>query len=183
MKPTTKHKPPDSVKGIRHKSLIGIGIGSILLIIGVVTALSMQGQTPKTQAEERKPLARHQSSRNYVTSNAAGQTVVIDRQTGQARPLTQEEARRLAEGIKQLVNQSSDGLVQIRRADGSVSMDLQGRFQNLMLAKKEADGSISQTCVDNVESAAVFFEIDPALVGVSSRATKSQSVSTKLQDR
>ena len=53
----------------------------------------------------------------------------------------------------------------------------------MMLAKKEDDGTISTACVDNVDSAAAFFEIDPALVGAAARATKSQPVSTKLEDR
>lgn len=164
-------------------SLIGIAVGATVLI-GVVTALSMQGrQTQMSKVNERKPQVAEQRSSHYVTLNAAGQTVAIDRQTGQTRPLTQDEARRLAEGIKQLVNQSSAGLVQVKRADGSVSMDLQGRFQNVMLAKKEADGSVSEVCVDNVDSAAAFFEIDPALVGAAARTASSRPVSTKLEDR
>ena len=61
-------------------------------------------------------------------------------------------------------------------------MDLQGRFQNVMLAKKEDDGTISQACVDNVDSAAAFFEIDPALLGAAPRNTKSLPA-PKLEDR
>lgn len=167
-----------------HKSLIGVAVAATVLVIGVVTALSMQsGQTQKAKVEERKPQVANQSRRNYVTSNAAGQTVVLDRQTGQTRPLTPEEARRLAEGIKELVNQSTEGLVPVHHADGSVSMDLQGRFQNVMLAKKEADGTISQACVDNLESAAAFFEIDPALLGAAAPVSKSQPTSLKPEDR
>lgn len=169
---------------LSRKSLIGIAVAATILVIGVVTALSMKGvQTPKAQVEERKAQVSNQTHRNYVTSNAVGQTVVVDRQTGQVRPLTPDEARRLADGIKQLVNQSSEGLVQVHHADGSVSMDLQGRFQNVMLAKKEDDGTISQACVDNVDSAAAFFDIDPELVGAAVRVAKSQPVSTKPEDR
>lgn len=167
-----------------RRSLIGIAAAAAILVTGVVTALSMQhGKTPKAQVEEGRLQVSNKSHRNYVTSNAAGQIVVVDRQTGQARPLTADEARRLADGIKQLVNQSSEGLVQVHHADGSVSMDLQGRFQNVMLAKKEDDGTISQTCVDNVESAASFFDIDPELVGAAKRISNAQPVSTKLADR
>lgn len=168
---------------VSRRSLIGIAVAATILVIGVVTALSMRsGQTQKAKVvEEGKPQLAKQSSRNYVTSNAAGQTVVVDMQTGQVRKLTPEEAGRLAEGLKQLVNQSSEGLVQVKQADGSVSMDLQGRFQNVMLAKKEDDGTISTACVDNVDSAAAFFEIDPELVGAAARIAKPAS--TKLEDR
>lgn len=169
---------------VSRKSLIGISVAATVLVIGVVTALSMQsGQTPKAKVEGGDLQVANQRQRNYVTSNAAGQTVVIDRQTGQARPLTPEEARRLAEGIKELVSQSTEGLVQIHRADGSVSMDLEGRFQSVMLAKKEADGTISQACVDNLDSAAAFFEIDPALLGLAAPISTSKPSSSKPEDR
>lgn len=171
--------------------LMGVVI-STLLCVGIVTALSKQsgqtrkaqvGQTQKAQAEKRKPEMSKPQNRNYVTLNADGQTVVLDRQTGQTRQLTPDEALRLAEGIKQLVNQSDEGLIQIEHADGSVSMDLQGRFQNVMLAKKEADGTVSQACVDNVAAAASFFEIDPALLGAAAPVSKSASPSAKLPIR
>ena len=77
--------------------------------------------------------------------------------TSRYRPLTPEELQKLAEGIKPLVNRLTEGLVQVRHADGSVSMDLQGRFQNVAVAKKEADGTIKTSCVDNLASFAAFF--------------------------
>ncbi|MEP6484013.1 MAG: hypothetical protein ABJB01_06155 [Rudaea sp.] len=107
--------------------------------------------------------------RNYVTTNSKG-LVVLDRITGDTRALTAEEAQHLAEGIKELLSQSTDGLVQVHHTDGSVSMDLQGRFQSVMLAKTEDDGTISQACVDNEMDAAAFFEIDPDLLDAAQRA-------------
>ena len=80
------------------------------------------------------------------------------------RPLTQEEAQKVAQGIKQLINKSTEGLVSVQHADGTVSMDLQGRFQNVAVARKNADGTITQACVDTPEAAATFFQIDPQLV-------------------
>ena len=137
----------------------------------------MAKEDPKTP-ETAKP-----KSRNYVTSNAAGRTVVLDRQTGETRPLTPQEAQTLAEGIKQLVNPSSEGLVEVRHANGMVSMDLQGHFQNVTLAKREADGTVSQSCVNDLESAADFFEIDPALLGVAASVSKSEPSPSNLPIR
>jgi hypothetical protein len=75
-----------------------------------------------------------------------------------AGSLTPEDSRKLSEGIKPLVNQSTDGLVQVKHPDGSVSMDLQGRFQNVSVARKEADGTVTQSCVNNIVAATAFFE-------------------------
>ena len=49
-------------------------------------------------------------------------------------------------------------------------MDLQGRFQNVALARKEAEGTVTQSCVDNPQAGAAFFRIDPKLVGVQAKA-------------
>jgi hypothetical protein len=64
-----------------------------------------------------------------------------------------------------------------------VSMDLQGHFQNVTVAKIEADGSVSQSCVNDLESAAEFFDIDPALVGVAAPASKAEPTSSTLPIR
>src|ERR1700704_2202034 len=108
MKRSDRQPRNDAAKTISHKSLIAIVVVMSVLVIGVATALSMQrGQTQKATTEEVKAAVTNQTHRNYVTSNAAGQTVVMDRQTGQSRPLTADEARKLADGIKQLINQST----------------------------------------------------------------------------
>lgn len=159
---------------LSRKSVIGIAVATTVLLIGVVTALSMQkAPTEKAVVVERKSEVAKPGNRNYVTSNASGQTVLVDRQTGQWRPLTADEARVLAQGIRELVNQSTDGLVEVRHANGAVSMNLQGRFQEVLVAKKEADGTITQSCVNNVDAAAAFFEIDPALLGSKAPVSKT----------
>ena len=84
--------------------------------------------------------------------------------------LTPEDAQTLAEGLKPLINDSAEGLTQVQRPDGSVSMDLEGRFQNVTVAKIEADGSVSQSCVNNLDAAADFFGIDRQTVRAASPA-------------
>lgn len=121
----------------------------------------------------------------YPGGTARAQGSQQNQQAGQTGPITPEEAKRLAEGIKPLVNQSTEGLVQVRHADGSVSMDLQGRFQNVAVAKKEADGTISQSCVDNLASFAAFFGISPKLLVAATPApeSKTQPDSKKPENR
>ena len=110
------------------------------------------------------------SNENFVTVKVAGQDVQVNGQTGQIKALTPEEAKKLAAGLKQLVNQSTEGLVQVRHADGSVSMDLEGRFQNVTVVRVNKDGSVSQSCVDNPQAAGAFFGIDPKLIEDHSKA-------------
>jgi hypothetical protein len=71
----------------------------------------------------------------------------------------------------------------VRHAGGGVSMDLKGHFQNVSVAKIEADGSVTQSCLNDLESAAEFFDIDPALLGIAAPVSKAESPSSKLPIR
>ena len=102
--------------------------------------------------------------KNYVTVKVAGQDIKVDTQTGQVPELTPEEAKKLAEGLKPMLNKSSEGLITVQHPDGSMSMDLQGRFQHVTVARVNKDGTVSQSCVDNPQAAAAFFGIDPKLI-------------------
>jgi hypothetical protein len=194
MKGKARKTQSKSSRKYSWRILVGVAAATLLLV-GVVSAVSMRNEPAvfKAQVQGRKSDVSNQSgktpeqakgdSKHYVTTNAAGQPVVLDRQTGESRPLTPQEAQTLAQGIKQLINTSTDGLVQVRHANGMVSMDLQGHFQNVSLAKKEADGTVTQSCVNDLESAADFFEIDPALLGVAAPVSKADPSSSKLPIR
>jgi len=52
----------------------------------------------------------------------------------------------------------------VRHPDGSVSMDLEGRLQNVTVARVNRDGRVLQSCVDNPQAAGAFFGIDPKLI-------------------
>lgn len=99
----------------------------------------------------------------YAKVRVAAQDVHVD-QSSQVKPLSPEEAKKLADSLKHHLNKSTEGLVEERHADGSVSVDLQGRFQNVTIARKNQDGSVSQSCVDNPRAAAAFYKIDPKLL-------------------
>jgi hypothetical protein len=146
-----------------------IGIFVAVLALGATAAVSLRNDQANASGTQNKALPVTRSIR------AGGQDIPLDAQTGQVRPLTQEEAQRMAEGIKRLVNQSTDGLQEVRNADGSVSMDLQDHFQNIAVVKRNADGTTTQACIDNPETAARFFGIDPKLVGVEKEPTSNKA--------
>ena len=102
----------------------------------------------------RAAAAGVQTADPYVTVEVGGRKVRVNAQTLQQGPLTQEQSRRLAEQLEG--NKETDGLVQEKRADGAVSVDLQGRFQNVTLARRNDDGTVSAACVDTPEAAGAF---------------------------
>jgi hypothetical protein len=130
-----------------------------ILAVGAATVVSRQklsnGVTSRP-AEE--------ATRDSVTLNEAGQAVHFGSQSGQVKRMTAEEAEKLAAGLKRLVNQSTEGLVEVRHPDGSVSLSLDDHFQNVTVARINDNGSVSQSCVDNPQAAGAFFRIDPKLI-------------------
>ena len=138
---------------------------TIAVVIAAGSVVSQQRAT-SNQASEVHPSSQgpERSTPNFTTVEVAGQRVVVDSQTGQIKQLTPDEARKLAAGLKQMVNQSTEGLAQEQRADGSVSLALEGRFKNVAVARVNNDGSVTQSCVDNPEAAGAFFRIDPNLI-------------------
>jgi hypothetical protein len=149
-------------------SITTVVVAIAILAIAAVTVVSRQAVKVKTaNDQERRSLVANSADKDekkFVTVRVAGQDVQVDPQTGQMKELTPEEAQKMAAGLKQMVNQSSDGLVQVKHADGSVSMDLEDRFQNVTVARVNKDGSVTQACVDNPEAAGAFFGIDPKLI-------------------
>jgi hypothetical protein len=135
-----------------------------VVAIAAVTVVSRQhaARPIENHTATFQPTAAHE--RTYVTRRVAGQDIQIDTQTGDIKPLTPQEAQQLANGLAPMLDNSTDGLVQVHHADGSVSMDLQGRFQNVTVVKVNTDGTIEQSCVDNPRAAAKFFGMDPKLI-------------------
>ena len=150
----------------RHRRLLFVAAVTGVVVAAAITVISRQkGRTaanrPATHEAEKAAAA---PARTYVTRRVGNQDIQIDTQSGEVRPLTTEEAQKLANGLAPMLDDSADGLVQVKHADGSVSMDLQGRFQNVTVARVSAEGALEQACVDNPRAAARFFRIDPKLI-------------------
>jgi hypothetical protein len=148
--------------------VFGILVATLILAISAVSVLSRQTAGMNEPNKPETISAAPKPAKVYVTQKAAGQDVKVDGQdvkvdgqTGEIKPLTPQEAEKLAEGLKPMLNKSSKGLVEIQHSDGSVSMDLQGRFQNVTVARINKDGTTTTSCVDNPRAAGAFFGIDP----------------------
>ncbi len=89
----------------------------------------------------------------------AGGVTVLSRQSAAVKGLKQPETSSVV-----MLNKSTEGLIPVQHPDGSMSVDLQGRFKNVTVARVNKDGSVSQSCVDNPRSAGAFFGIDPKLI-------------------
>jgi hypothetical protein len=62
-----------------------------------------------------------------------------------ARPPTPAEVAAEAE-LEAITSRSTDGLVEVLHVDGTVAMDLEGRFQHVLVRTENADGSAGFGC-------------------------------------
>ena len=181
MKKQNERKKINSAGRFGRLPLIFGVIAAASVAIGAVTVVSRRlvgVEAPHNQVTSSTVAGK--AGKNYVTVKVAGRYVQVDSQTGQIKPMTPQEAQQLAEGLRGMLNKSTEGLVQVKHADGSVSMDLDGRFQNVMVARINEDGTLTQSCVDNPQAAASFFGIDPQLLGVESSGKQPSNQPARL---
>jgi hypothetical protein len=166
---------------VRHRVAV-LNAVVISLVAAGATVVAMRNSREKAmELPSVNVQAVNRDGKTAAASQAISQNANYDGQTGQRKPLTPDEARRLAEGVKELVNQSGEGLTEVRHNDGSVSVNLEDRFQNVMLATKNDDGTINQACVNNPQNAAQFLGLDSQLISTSSadRSTSKQKAVVK----
>ena len=125
-----------------------------LLVVGVATAVATYASRNAERPKAVHAASEAQPADPYVTVEVGGRKVRVNAQALQQGPLTQAEAQRLAEQLEG--NTATEGLVQEKHEDGTVSVDLQGRFQNVTLARRNDDGTVSAACVDTPEAAGAF---------------------------
>ena len=132
----------------------------VLFAVGMITAIAKyEAHKSQSPAPTKQTTEGNKAGNNFVSVDLDGKKLSVNAQTLQQGPLTQDQAQQLAAALKD--NQSTDGLVQVQNPDGSVSVDLQGRFQNVMVVRKNDDGSVNQACIDNPEAASAFLNSSP----------------------
>jgi hypothetical protein len=141
------------------------------LLAGLLMAVSVAG-VAQSAAKGKTP------GNDEVAIGASGQQVSIDAKTGKLRQPTHEEIKALVEGMK--LNDSSEGLTSKRVGNGSVIMNIEGRFENMMVAKTNPDGSVSTACVSSKKQAEAFLKADTAKA---EEAKKAKNDTTKWEEK
>ena len=103
------------------------------------------------------------------TPGTAALRAAIDPETGQL--VTGPAAARLAEtgadkqaeaDLEQMLSRSDAGLQQVHRPDGTVSVNLEGRFMSASVARLGADGRVETLCAEDAAAAEAFLADRPA---------------------
>ena len=81
-----------------------------------------------------------------------GMIVAMDPETGRIGPASAAQRAALGVFVDETVSRSDAGLAEVHHPDGSVSIDLQGRFQDYAVAHIGPDGRRTFQCVDDREA-------------------------------
>lgn len=79
----------------------------------------------------------------------AGMRVSIDPDTGELGMPTPEQQKAMDDDLREMLSRSADGLQPEVLPDGSVRVDLQGRFQSVSVASIDAAGQLHTGCIEN----------------------------------
>lgn len=81
----------------------------------------------------------------------SGMVVSRDPQTGKLRMPTQAERHALGLDIQQALRRDTAGLREVTLPDGTVMLDLQGRFQSMSVVTLSEDGQLHMHCSDDAD--------------------------------
>ena len=138
----------------------GLGV----LALAVLAAGAMNAADQKSEGEKGK--TRTFKSRVLNAPEMAGQSksVVLDalrayeldRKAGRIAKGDEEKALRDRLDRAFALNRSSEGLSEKRTTSGAVGLDLQGRYQYVILSRTDAAGNVVTECVSDAAGAEAF---------------------------
>ena len=166
----------------RRRAFRACALACALLSACVATAVAKYGSRSVEPASESRAaaataVAPDKSAGDYVTVEVGGRKIRVNAKTLQQGPLTQSQSQQIADALEG--NKSTEGLVEVKHEDGTVSVDLQGRFQNVMVARTNEDGSVTNACVDTSEAARSFLRKDDEATATNGGTGATRKASVK----
>lgn len=122
------------------------GIAAALAAVVVVVSLAVAA-TPEAGAQGRQK--RFKATRAFV----------VDKQTGAVRMPTQVEVDEVVANLTAMGQRPAESLPQATQANGTVTVDLDGGFGGIVLARPNEDGTWETRCVFTLEEGAAFLGI------------------------
>lgn len=112
---------------------------------GPVPALA--SRSPVQAVAQAKHRAPRRASQLQLAPGAAGMVVARDPETGEWALPAPDQMRAIGQHRAEAVRLTPDGFTEIRRPDGSVGLDLDGRLQSYAVAQVGPDGKPALRCV------------------------------------
>jgi hypothetical protein len=122
------------------------GLLLAILLSGIMAAGGTTGLAQSAQKNGKK----------YV----ATKEIIFDKATKQLRKPTDAETQALVDQVSTLTNRSTEGLTVKQLPNGTKQVNLQGRFNEVVLGRANADGTVETRCVSSLEEAIAFLGLE-----------------------
>ena len=142
-------RPERSGRRPAHRAGRRLGI-----LLGVVALMSMviAASGGASLAASPSPQQGQASGKKYK----ATRPFVVDKETGAVRMPTEDEVDQVVTSLSALGQRPDGTLQQSTAPNGAVTMDLDGGFGGILLARPNADGTFETKCVFTIEEGAEF---------------------------
>jgi len=131
---------------------------SLILVACLLPAATLQASDDAPEFNSTVVQAEHpeHSAAARLGEDSARLRAFIDPETRRLRKPTEDELRELSQSQGRLLNRSVKGLPVATHPTGARSVNLQGRFWNVSVARVGANGALSQACVGDLKAAGAF---------------------------
>lgn len=133
-----------------------------LLAVGATCALAAD-LPPRWHPKPWRPPVLAAAPAAFAPASA-GMMIARDPETGTWGMPSRIDDLVLSEAEENMLSRSSVGLVPVTLPDGSVMLDLQGRFQEFSIARIGPDGRVHHECVSHAGEAHTLLRTPPAPV-------------------
>jgi len=116
----------------------------MLIAVAAIVARPSAAQEPADRSAVRECPAQDAV---VLPALQSAMRAAVDPQTGELRPPTADEARRLTDARAAAFASALEQLEMVQHEDGTVSVDLKGLFLQDVVVRKNPDGSLSLKCV------------------------------------
>ena len=101
-----------------------------------------------------------QSAQKNGKKYIATKEIIFDKATHRLRKPTDAETQALVDQVSALTNRSTEGLTVKQLPNGTKQVNLQGRFNEVVLGRANADGTVETRCVSSLEEAIAFLGLE-----------------------
>lgn len=147
-----------------------------ILIVAMVTNLPVLADEPGSDSADERGSGTDRSLQ-AATQPRTGLSVRVDPETGEILGYRRAEppAERLEQPLSEALSRSDEGLRQMTLPDGSVRVDLQGRFRHLNAARLGRSGEIEQICADHFHLLTGFLNTHSEIGGSAQEGRKHEN--------
>ena len=135
------------------RSIVVWGLGAVGIATAGFLALHGVEHAWHSSPEAAIEAARQEAPGAAPSPGQAGMRVAIEPETGELTVPSPQQQKLMEQELQEALSRSDVGLYEEVLPDGTVKVNLQGRFQNASIAVIDDDGNLHTSCAESHDGA------------------------------